>query len=277
MDSDMKECRNPNQHGTCRQPGRGCRQQAADRAQVFWLCEFLSTATRDLLKDPHSLETWGSGRHAPVDSFGLAVDRSYTQQEKCFSFSTWMMSAMFTSSIAATVETGAKMEVVVGVTTTAPSNISSSSSSNRSCSSSTTHSSSSKKQRKNKNKDRSQGVERFELKRGSGFYKPQDFLMQRQVGHECRPVGARTSMYDTGGSVDTPLTGVDTMLQTHDKIIQNWSSSVDTRSGSVDTRDSSQKTFWPIWDSVLTLAQVVSTLEAFPECLLGCFGTVCRH
>ncbi|MQL82502.1 hypothetical protein Taro_014975 [Colocasia esculenta] len=79
------------------------------------------------------------------------------------------------------------------------------------------------------------------------------------------------------GSVDTPLTGVDTMLQTQDKIMQNWSSSVDTSSGSVDTRDSSQKTFWPIWDSVSTLAQVVSTLEAFPEHLLGCFGTVCRH
>ncbi|MQM12782.1 hypothetical protein Taro_045701 [Colocasia esculenta] len=56
--------------------------------------------------------------------------------------------------------------------------------------------------------------------------------------------------------------------------MQNWSSSVDTSSGSVDTRDSSQKTFWPIWDSVSTLAQVVSTLEAFPEHLLGCFGTV---
>ncbi|MQM12802.1 hypothetical protein Taro_045722 [Colocasia esculenta] len=46
---------------------------------------------------------------------------------------------------------------------------------------------------------------------------------------------------------------------------------------SVDTRDSSQKTFWPIWDSASTLAQVVSTLEAFQEYLLGCFGTVCRH
>ncbi|MQM05137.1 hypothetical protein Taro_037945, partial [Colocasia esculenta] len=55
-----------------------------------------------------------------------------------------------------------------------------------------------------------------------------------------------------------------------------WSSSVDTRSGSVDTRDSSQKTFWPNWDSVSTLVQVVSTLEAIPEHLLGCFGT-CRH
>ncbi|MQL99587.1 hypothetical protein Taro_032311 [Colocasia esculenta] len=49
------------------------------------------------------------------------------------------------------------------------------------------------------------------------------------------------------------------------------------RSSSVDTRDSSQNTFWPIWDSVSTLAQVVSTLEAFLEHLLGCFGTVCRH
>ncbi|MQM02008.1 hypothetical protein Taro_034766 [Colocasia esculenta] len=69
-----------------------------------------------------------------------------------------------------------------------------------------------------------------------------------------------------------------------------WSSSVDTRSGSVDTRDPSQNTFWAnlgqcvdtrsssvdtrglprtpfelIWDSVSTLAQVVSTLEALPE------------
>ncbi|MQM12057.1 hypothetical protein Taro_044970 [Colocasia esculenta] len=66
-------------------------------------------------------------------------------------------------------------------------------------------------------------------------------------------------------SVDTPLTGVNTMLQTQGKIMQNWSSSVDTRSSSVDTRDSFQKTFWPIWDSVSTLDQVVSTLEAFPE------------
>ncbi|MQM03198.1 hypothetical protein Taro_035974 [Colocasia esculenta] len=68
-----------------------------------------------------------------------------------------------------------------------------------------------------------------------------------------------------GGCVDTPLTGVDTMPQTQDKIMQNWSSSVDTSSGSVDTRDSFQKTFWPIWDSVSTLDQVVSTLDQFPE------------
>ncbi|MQL99418.1 hypothetical protein Taro_032141, partial [Colocasia esculenta] len=43
------------------------------------------------------------------------------------------------------------------------------------------------------------------------------------------------------------------------------SSSVDTRSSSVDTRDSFQKTFWPIWDSVSTLAQVVSTLDQLPD------------
>ncbi|MQL83819.1 hypothetical protein Taro_016308 [Colocasia esculenta] len=67
------------------------------------------------------------------------------------------------------------------------------------------------------------------------------------------------------------------MLQTQGKIMKNWSSSVDTSLGGVDTRDSSQNTFWPIGDSVSTLAQVVSTLEAFPEHLLGCFGTVCRH
>ncbi|MQM22355.1 hypothetical protein Taro_055406, partial [Colocasia esculenta] len=54
--------------------------------------------------------------------------------------------------------------------------------------------------------------------------------------------------------VDTPLTGVDTMLQTQGKIMQNWSSSV-------DTRDLPRKHFVPIWDSMSTLDQVVSTLE----------------
>ncbi|MQM23563.1 hypothetical protein Taro_056629 [Colocasia esculenta] len=47
--------------------------------------------------------------------------------------------------------------------------------------------------------------------------------------------------------------------------MKNWSTSVDTSSGSVDTRDNSQKTFWPIWDSVSTLVQVVSTLETTPR------------
>ncbi|MQM00203.1 hypothetical protein Taro_032933 [Colocasia esculenta] len=88
-------------------------------------------------------------------------------------------------------------------------------------------------------------------------------------------------------SVDTRSSGVDTMLQTQDKIMQNWSGSVDTSSdvgqcvdtstGGVDTRSVFQKTFWVNWDSVSTLAQVVSTLEAFPEHHLGGFGTVCRH
>ncbi|MQM05321.1 hypothetical protein Taro_038135 [Colocasia esculenta] len=67
------------------------------------------------------------------------------------------------------------------------------------------------------------------------------------------------------------------MLQTQDKIMQNWSSSVDTSPGSVDTRDSSQKLSGSNWDSVSTLAQVVSTLEGFPEYFLGYFRTVCRH
>ncbi|MQL69086.1 hypothetical protein Taro_001356 [Colocasia esculenta] len=76
-------------------------------------------------------------------------------------------------------------------------------------------------------------------------------------------------MQNCSSSVDTRSSSVDNRLQTQDKIMQNWSGSVDTRSSSVDTRDSSQKTFWPIWDSVSTLDQVVSTLEAFPEQLLG--------
>ncbi|MQM22190.1 hypothetical protein Taro_055239 [Colocasia esculenta] len=75
---------------------------------------------------------------------------------------------------------------------------------------------------------------------------------------------------DSTGSSSLPEKGIDTVLQIQGK----RSSSVDTSSGSVDTRDSSQKTFWPIWDSVSTLAQVASTLEAFREHPLGCFGTV---
>ncbi|MQL77506.1 hypothetical protein Taro_009914, partial [Colocasia esculenta] len=44
---------------------------------------------------------------------------------------------------------------------------------------------------------------------------------------------------------------------------------VDTRSSSVDTRGLPRKPVVPVWDSVSTLDQVVSTLEAFPEHLLG--------
>ncbi|MQL67858.1 hypothetical protein Taro_000086 [Colocasia esculenta] len=40
---------------------------------------------------------------------------------------------------------------------------------------------------------------------------------------------------------------------------------VDTRSSSVDTRGLPRTPFRPIWDSLSTLDQVVSTLEAFPE------------
>ncbi|MQL81374.1 hypothetical protein Taro_013839 [Colocasia esculenta] len=91
------------------------------------------------------------------------------------------------------------------------------------------------------------------------------------------------SSVDTSpGSVDTvPQIQVSTLVQVVStqclKYKAKRSSSVDTSSGGVDTRDSSQNTFWSSWDSVSTLAQVVSTLETFPEHLLGCFGTVCRH
>ncbi|MQM18088.1 hypothetical protein Taro_051074, partial [Colocasia esculenta] len=44
-----------------------------------------------------------------------------------------------------------------------------------------------------------------------------------------------------------------------------WSSSVDTRSGSVDTRQLPRTLSGLFWDSVSTLAQVVSTLVALPE------------
>ncbi|MQM04764.1 hypothetical protein Taro_037569 [Colocasia esculenta] len=44
---------------------------------------------------------------------------------------------------------------------------------------------------------------------------------------------------------------------------------VDTRSSSVNTRDLLRKPVVPIWDSVSTLDQVVSTLEAFQKPLLG--------
>ncbi|MQL67851.1 hypothetical protein Taro_000100 [Colocasia esculenta] len=48
------------------------------------------------------------------------------------------------------------------------------------------------------------------------------------------------------------------------KIAQARSSNTN-QARSVDTRDSFQKIFWPIWDSVSTLDQVVSTLDQLPE------------
>ncbi|MQL68551.1 hypothetical protein Taro_000799 [Colocasia esculenta] len=59
------------------------------------------------------------------------------------------------------------------------------------------------------------------------------------------------------------LTLVQVVLTQCFKYKAKRSSSVDTSPGSVDTRDSSQNTFWPSWDGVSTLAQVVSTLVAF--------------
>ncbi|MQM20481.1 hypothetical protein Taro_053502 [Colocasia esculenta] len=100
-------------------------------------------------------------------------------------------------------------------------------------------------------------------------------------------------------SVDTRSSGVDTMLQIQGRMIKQKgqvvstldqvvstqcfkykakrSSSVDTRSGSVDTRDSFQKTFWPIWDTMSTLDQAVSTLETASIKPSGQYGTLCRH
>ncbi|MQM09358.1 hypothetical protein Taro_042228 [Colocasia esculenta] len=84
----------------------------------------------------------------------------------------------------------------------------------------------------------------------------------------------KTKSCKTGQVVSTLVQVVSTQCI---KYKAKRSSSVDTSPGSVDTRASSQNTFWPSWDSMSTLAHVVSTLEAFPEPLLGWFGTVCRH
>ncbi|MQL72280.1 hypothetical protein Taro_004622 [Colocasia esculenta] len=87
----------------------------------------------------------------------------------------------------------------------------------------------------------------------------------------------KTKTGKTGQVVSTLVQVVSTLVQVVStqcfKCKTKQSSSVDTSPGGVDTRDSSQNTFWPSWDSVSTLAHVVSTLEAFPEPHLGCFGT----
>ncbi|MQL67942.1 hypothetical protein Taro_000217 [Colocasia esculenta] len=70
------------------------------------------------------------------------------------------------------------------------------------------------------------------------------------------------------------------VVSTLDQVVSTPCSKHKTKScktGGVDTRDSFQKTFWQMWDSVSTVAQVVSTLETFPEHHLGSFGIVCRH
>ncbi|MQL81979.1 hypothetical protein Taro_014444 [Colocasia esculenta] len=52
---------------------------------------------------------------------------------------------------------------------------------------------------------------------------------------------------------------------------------VDTSTGGVDTRGFPRTLSGLFWDSRSTLAQEVSTLVAFPEHHLGCFGTAGRH
>ncbi|MQL67813.1 hypothetical protein Taro_000145 [Colocasia esculenta] len=51
---------------------------ATDRAQVCWLCGYLSIAEGHLPTASYSPELWKSGTHAPVDSFGLAVGRDFS-------------------------------------------------------------------------------------------------------------------------------------------------------------------------------------------------------
>ncbi|MQL86657.1 hypothetical protein Taro_019189 [Colocasia esculenta] len=94
----------------------------------------------------------------------------------------------------------------------------------------------------------------------------------------CRPVGARTSEYDTGvtdnifckGSVNTTISGVDTMVQSKGRNVKKRSSSVDTSPGQVDTREPSQKGYFAVWD-------MRSTPETSPRELFCQSGTVCRH
>ncbi|MQL95257.1 hypothetical protein Taro_027923 [Colocasia esculenta] len=78
-------------------------------------------------------------------------------------------------------------------------------------------------------------------------------------------------------SVNTGSGSVDTRDSFQNSFWAIWDSSVDTRSGSVDTRDLPRTLSGLCWDSVSTLVQAVSTLVSFPELLLGCIGTVCRH
>ncbi|MQL95195.1 hypothetical protein Taro_027858, partial [Colocasia esculenta] len=70
---------------------------------------------------------------------------------------------------------------------------------------------------------------------------------------------------------------VSTLVQFPENLLANMGQCVDTSSNSVDTRSASQKLSGSNWDSVSTLYQIVSTLEAFPKNQLGGFGTVCRH
>ncbi|MQM10112.1 hypothetical protein Taro_043004 [Colocasia esculenta] len=74
----------------------------------------------------------------------------------------------------------------------------------------------------------------------------------------------KANMKKWSSSVDTGSSSVDTRPSSQ-KTQSTGSSSVDIGSSSVDTRDLPRKPFVPIWDSVSTLDQVVSTLEAFPE------------
>ncbi|MQL82119.1 hypothetical protein Taro_014586 [Colocasia esculenta] len=66
-------------------------------------------------------------------------------------------------------------------------------------------------------------------------------------------------------SVDTRSGSVDTRDPSQNTFWANLGQCVDSRSGSVDTRDLPRTPSRLVWDSVSTLDQLVSTLEALPE------------
>ncbi|MQL84537.1 hypothetical protein Taro_017045 [Colocasia esculenta] len=72
-------------------------------------------------------------------------------------------------------------------------------------------------------------------------------------------------MQNWSSSVDTSSGSVDTRDSSQNNLLDNLGQCVDTNSSSVDTRGLPRTPFELFWDSVSTLAQVVSTLEALPE------------
>ncbi|MQL98732.1 hypothetical protein Taro_031448 [Colocasia esculenta] len=87
----------------------------------------------------------------------------------------------------------------------------------------------------------------------------------------------KTKSCKIGQVVSTQDQVVSTLETASRNLLANMGKCVDTSTSSVDTRSAFQKTLCVNWDSVSTLAQLVTTLETFPEHHLGSFGTVCRH
>ncbi|MQL68466.1 hypothetical protein Taro_000731, partial [Colocasia esculenta] len=75
------------------------------------------------------------------------------------------------------------------------------------------------------------------------------------------------------GSVDTSSSSVDTRDSSQNNILANLGQCVDTSSSSVDTRGLPKTPSGLFWDSVSTLAQVVSTLVPFQNKTYRSCGT----